>query len=207
MVSEPPRCDREGGAVTIRSTLTWITQSGRPIIAECRTSSVDALPDVSAWWLVFDTEMLNIGDRTLAIGSPTTNGRPNAGYGGLAWRGPDTFTGGTVHVAAGPGGDDLRGTVQEWMGISERPAGGHSVALVVMLADPEGFSGLPRWFVRTDEYALLCPAPFFDQTMSIPPGAARRFRFAVVVADTTHPARIAATIAQRGRELMSYRRG
>ena len=41
-----------------------------------------------------------------AVGSPTTEGRENAGYGGLLWRGPRSFTNGRVITPDGEGTGD-----------------------------------------------------------------------------------------------------
>ena len=48
----------------------------------------------AAWTLGFATTFTNVTESVLVLGSPTTEGRPNAGYGGLFWRGPRSFTGG-----------------------------------------------------------------------------------------------------------------
>jgi hypothetical protein len=63
-------------------------------------SAVTVLDD-TAWALVFDTTMGNVSGDTLRIGSPTTKGRENAGYGGLFWRGPRSFACGVVQSPDG----------------------------------------------------------------------------------------------------------
>ena len=56
--------------------------------------------------------MRNTSDAAISIGSPTTKGRENAGYGGLFWRGPRSFTGGTVVAPGASGaGNEVRGSV------------------------------------------------------------------------------------------------
>ena len=70
--------------------------------------------------LLFETAMTNVSGATLDIGSPTTKGRENAGYGGLFWRGPRAFTGGTILWPGHAGGEEARGTRAEWMGFTGR---------------------------------------------------------------------------------------
>ena len=53
--------------------------------------------------------MRNVSGRAIPLGSPTTRGRENAGYGGLFWRGPRSFTGGSILAPGVAGGDELRG--------------------------------------------------------------------------------------------------
>ncbi len=60
-------------------------------------------------------------DRAIPIGSPTTRGRENAGYGGLFWRGPRSFTGGSVLAPGVAGGDELRGIRGAVDGIHRAP--------------------------------------------------------------------------------------
>ncbi|MQA76700.1 MAG: hypothetical protein GEU88_20775, partial [Solirubrobacterales bacterium] len=40
-----------------------------------------------------------------------------------------------------------------------------------------------QWFVRSQMYACVCPAPFFDTEVGVAPGEALTFRYAVVIAD------------------------
>ena len=53
------------------------------------------------WALDFTTSLRNVRGETLHIGSPTTEGRPLAGYGGLFWRGPRSLDNGEVITATG----------------------------------------------------------------------------------------------------------
>ena len=64
-----------------------ITQAGEEWIAEERTISVfDVDVTAGSWALEYGMALTNISGEALHIGSPTTAGRPNAGYGGLFWR-------------------------------------------------------------------------------------------------------------------------
>ena len=89
-------------AATLRHRLDWTTQQGAHVIEEHRALTV-TVADETTWVLVFDTAMTNVSGETLPFGSPTTKGRDNAGYGGLFWRGPRSFTGGSWSRRSAPG--------------------------------------------------------------------------------------------------------
>ena len=95
--------------------------------------------------LVYGTAMTNVSGDTIQIGSPTTAGRPNAGYGGLFWRGPRAFTNGTILAPQGKGRDEIR--------------------------------------VRSEDFAAVCPAPFFSEELPFLAADTLHFRYAVLVAD------------------------
>lgn len=171
----------EGAAIDER--LVWVTQSGRTLFEEQRRLAVWMRRQAQAWVLGFATRLVNVAGVGVSIGSPTTQGRPNAGYGGLFWRGPRSFTGGTVHVPAGSGGDELMGVRAAWLGFSGVHDGHGRSSTLVMIDAPGNVTHPTPWFVRTTPFAAACPAPFFDTERPIDPGAALELRYAVVVAD------------------------
>ena len=95
--------------------LRWVTESGERPITERRRVAATAWPSDAAWLLAFETTLVNASGAQIVIGSPTTAGRPNAGYGGLFWRGPRSFTGGTVLTREGVGGDEVMGHRGHWL--------------------------------------------------------------------------------------------
>lgn len=164
--------------------LDWMAQSGRRVLTEVRALDVQLL-DGGAWSLVFDTTMTNVSGETISFGSPTTKGRKNAGYGGLFWRGPRSFTGGTLVTADATGADELRGTRAEWMAFAGRHDGADGSSLVLMLDSAENPRHPTPWFARSEEYAALNPAPFFSDELALPAGESVRFVYGVGVADGT----------------------
>jgi hypothetical protein len=185
-------------AATLRHRLDWTTQHGAHVIEEHRALTV-TVADETSWVLVFDTAMTNVSGGTLAFGSPTTKGRDNAGYGGLFWRGPRSFTGGLLVAPAGTGGDELRGSRAEWFAFRGRhdESGAHST--VVIVDDRGNPRHPPQWFARTEEFACLNPAPFFSEEFDLPIRGTLRFRYAVVVAAGDHDGDGAAALAEYGR--------
>ncbi|WP_394550753.1 PmoA family protein [Agromyces sp. MMS24-JH15] len=190
--------DGDGGSVAIVETLDWITQSGEHLFAEQRTLTASIVAD-DTWVLGFGTRMRNVSGRAIPIGSPTTRGRENAGYGGLFWRGPRSFTGGLVLARGRTGGDELRGQRAPWLGFTGRHDGSGAHSTIVMVDDPANVQHPPQWFARTEEFACLCPAPFFSEEHVVAPDGELRERVAVVIADGASDPDRAAVLAQLGR--------
>jgi hypothetical protein len=166
----------DGGEVQIAHELAWITQSGHEWFRERRLLRFALLTD-DAWGLVFDTRLTNVRGSAISIGSPTTRGRDNAGYGGLFWRGPRSFTGGELVAPDGAGGDELRGSRHPWMGFAGHHDEVDARSLIVMV-DPAA----PQWFARREEFAALGPAPFFSEETVVAAGGSLALRAAVGVA-------------------------
>jgi hypothetical protein len=172
----------EEGTAWFAHELDWVTQAGDTVLTERRTIT-STLVSGEAWALTLDTEMTNTSGAPIAFGSPTTNGRENAGYGGLFWRGPRSFTGGTVITPDGTGGDDLRGRRAEWMAFAGRHDGDGAESLVLLLDHADNPHHPPPWFTRTEYFACLNPAPFFTEELVLPDGEVVRFRHGVGIAD------------------------
>lgn len=171
------------GVVGFTHDLEWIAQDGRRLFAECRRLTARVLDD-AAWALTFSTELHNVSDADIPIGSPTTRGRENAGYGGLFWRGPRAFTGGTLVTATGAGtGNDVRGQRHEWMAFAGWHDAIEASSLLLIVDDRRNPHHPPQWFARSEEFACLNPAPFFSDEVVVPVGASVRFRYAVGIAD------------------------
>ncbi|MCI2422551.1 PmoA family protein [Saccharopolyspora sp. K220] len=169
--------------VDVVEELHWTAQDGRLMFTERRGFAVRSHPDLGAWQLAYSSEMRNVGDETVAFGSPTTNGREAAGYSGLFWRGPRSFSGGVVVTPDGPGGDELMGSRGPWLGFVGRHDGA-GVASTLVFADHESnFCHPTQWFVRSGVFATICPAPFYDTEHEVPPGATLALRYDVMVAD------------------------
>ncbi len=165
----------------VTQRLEWLTCSGEVFFPELRRLKVEVRPAANAWVLGFAIRFVNVSGAPVAIGSPTTNGRPHAGYGGLFWRGPSSFTGGPVSSVDGAGGDERMGIHAPWLAIAD----GASTVLMVDAPDNPGHP--TRWFVRSTPFACLCPAPFFDTEALIALNGAMALRYAVVIADGPAP--------------------
>jgi hypothetical protein len=199
----------DDGGVEVGHDLAWHTQptpgeaAGDEVVREQRSLTV-SVPADDAWVLVVASTITNVSAEDLDLGSPTTEGRENAGYGGLFWRGPRSFSGGTVVAPGRSGsGEDVRGVRAEWLGFSGRHDGSGRESALVMVDDAPNPQHPPQWFVRDEPYACLCPAPFFSERVAFAPGATLTFRYAVVVADgAADPAR-GETLAALGRAALA----
>lgn len=171
--------------VTLAHAIAWHTQAGEHVVDEERTLAFVVPADrPDAWVLTFTTTMTNVSAHDLTIGSPTTRGRENAGYGGLFWRGPRSFTDGVLLAPGGAGGEELRGTRQPWLGLVGRHDDVGRASTVVMVDGTGEADGAgPQWFARVEQFGCLNPAPFFSTEVPFGPGGTVSFRYAVVVAD------------------------
>jgi hypothetical protein len=176
-----------GAAARLDERLTWVTEAGKDMFTERRRLAVAVVPDASAWTCAFETTMRNVSGDLVRIGSPTTEGRVNAGYGGLFWRGPASFTGGRVLAADGTvgdaaAGDEIMGWRGPWLAFSGRHEPGGQWSTLVFRDDLANAGSPCQWFVRTTPFACICPAPFFSAERAVPAGAELRLRYDFAVA-------------------------
>ncbi|MDQ0679794.1 hypothetical protein QFZ30_003176 [Arthrobacter pascens] len=193
-----------GAGITAAESLIWTPQEGQPVIAEKRRFNIRLLdvPSVpvgspsGAWMLLFETEMTNISPDVIEIGSPTTEGRNNAGYGGLFWRGPRSFTGGEFRSVEGTGTDEFMGTRSPWIAFT----GQHDVTCrfsSIMFVEDSANPGAPnQWFARSSIFACLGSAPFFSKAVPLKEGQPLAYRYAVVVSDGKVDGALAAKLAE-----------
>ncbi|MGM9472507.1 PmoA family protein [Pseudarthrobacter sp. YS3] len=189
--------DESGRGITASESLHWASQDGRPVIDERRRFNIQLLdvPAAPAWVLLFETQVSNVSGVEIGIGSPTTEGRENAGYGGLFWRGPRSFTGGQFRSDQGAGTDEFMGTRSPWIAFT----GQHDVTCrssTVLFAEDATNPGAPnQWFARSSMFACLGSAPFFSEVVPLTEGRPLTYRYAVVIADGAVDADSAAALA------------
>lgn len=171
----------EPGRVAVTEQLDWVTQAGQTWFEEQRRFTASLVDD--AWVLGFETRFRNVSRAPVAIGSPTTQGRDNAGYGGLFWRGPDAFLGGTVYTPQRAGGDELMGIRAPWLGFTGPASDPDRAVTLVFVDSPDNLGHPTQWFVRSQPYPCAGPAPFFAAETTVAPGGTVRLRYAVAVAD------------------------
>ncbi|MFJ2114444.1 MULTISPECIES: PmoA family protein [unclassified Streptomyces] len=171
--------------------LSW-KRSGYELLRERRTISALAL-SADAWALDFTTALTNVSGEELSIGSPATNGRPEAGYGGFFWRAPkqrpgdpapDVFTGDATGEAA------VHGHTTDWLALA-----GQGWTLLFCGAN-EATRNDP-WFVRTTEYPGVGSALAWGRRLPLPAGGSVARRVVTVVADGRLDRRAAAALARK----------
>ncbi|GAB3107902.1 PmoA family protein [Streptomyces calidiresistens] len=160
--------------------LTWWTQGGEHWVDETRVLEVEAGTPGEGWWaLNFTTVLRNVRGKDLVFGSPTTRGRPMAGYAGFFWRGPRSFTGGTVIGPGNLGGPEMMGRAAPWLAFTGRhDEVDRAATLLFQAADPQTV-----WFVRSEPFAAVNPSLAFHEEVTVPPEGELRLAYRLVVAE------------------------
>ncbi|NUT32480.1 MAG: PmoA family protein [Hamadaea sp.] len=167
--------------VRVEQRLDWVTQDGETWFREKRSFTV-ALSGPAGWTLDLTSDFTNVSASPVALGSPTTQGRENAGYGGVFWRGPRSFTGGVVTTVVDgelvSGGDELMGVRAPWMAFTGRHDEVDRASTLLFAVDKP-----VEWFVRTTPFACVCPAPYFSTETIVEPGGSAGLGCRVTVLD------------------------
>lgn len=202
--------------VTVSEDLEWVTKAGELWARERREFSIEILGDEhDAWLLRYSTHFTNVSERAITFGSPTTEGRENAGYGGLFWRGPRSFTDGTVYAPGRSGGDDLNGIRAPWVAFSGKHDGDGGASTLVFVDSPansygEGLGNPAKtdgtlhteWFVRTGIYACVSASPYYSTEMTLDPSDSFSYEYAVVIADGDRGIDGSQSLAETGQRML-----
>ncbi|MFF3562890.1 PmoA family protein [Streptomyces sp. NPDC002574] len=162
-----------GGADGFTEELSWRADGGE-LLRERRTVAVRPL-DEDCWVLDLAFALTNPGPRTLSLGSPATNGRPGAGYGGFFWRAPSGPGRAAVFTADAEGETAVHGRTADWLALTGGP-------WTLVLAGATEETRRDPWFVRVADYPGVGSALAWAERLPVPPGAtvARRIVTAVV---------------------------
>ena len=173
------------GRPHLHERLEWATQGAQTWLAEERIVDVTGVrPDEGYWVLSFQTRLTNCSGQTLHFGSPTTNGRPAAGYGGLFWRGPRSFSGGRILLADGTEGEEaVMGRRSPWLAFTGRHDGSGETSTLLFLDDPDNPRYPTQWFARHGNSTMVCCALTFDQVYALPEGETLGLGYRIVFAD------------------------
>ncbi|MEU0131633.1 PmoA family protein [Streptomyces sp. NPDC006289] len=168
--------------------LSW-EAAGTELLREHRTVAVGELSD-TAWALDFSFSLTNRGGTDLSIGSPATNGRPGAGYGGFFWRAPKEATPPAVFSGTLDGEEAVHGRTADWLALA-----GDGWTLVFAGATDE--TRRDPWFVRTTQYPGVGSSLAADRRLPVAAGATVVRRVVTVVADGRLDRAAAAAHARR----------
>ncbi|MFJ2959212.1 PmoA family protein [Streptomyces sp. NBC_00669] len=176
--------------VVIAERLTWHPYDGSLWAEEERRIEVRADAEAGSWSLTWSSAVTNRRSEPLRFGSPTTAGRPAAGYTGLFWRGPRAFRDGHAFTADADSAErDLMGDQAPWLAYCGEHDGRDGHATVVFEHAPgndhTGAKGThpAHWFVRTDPFAAVAPSFAFHEELVLDPGEELARRYRVHVAD------------------------
>ncbi|UFR05254.1 PmoA family protein [Streptomyces sp. Go40/10] len=168
--------------------LRWVA-AGTELLRERRTVAATGLTD-NAWALDFTFSLTNVTTAPLSIGSPATNGRPGAAYGGFFWRARKESRAPQVFTADRYGEAETHGTRADWLALA-----GEGWTLVFTGATED--TRRDPWFVRAAEYPGVGSSLAHTRRLPVPPGATVVRRVVTVVADGTPTRGEAAALARK----------
>ncbi|WP_155054937.1 DUF6807 domain-containing protein [Streptomyces blattellae] len=154
--------------------LRWVA-AGTELLRERRTVAATELTD-AAWALDLTFSLTNITSAPLSIGSPATNGRPGAAYGGFFWRARKESAAPDVFTIDREGEQEVHGTRAPWVALA-----GSTWTLVFAGATEQ--TRRDQWFVRATEYPGVGSSLAAEERLPIPPGETAVRRIVTVVAD------------------------
>ncbi|MEW2562941.1 PmoA family protein [Streptomyces griseorubiginosus] len=168
--------------------LRWVA-SGAELLRERRTVSATELT-TAAWALDFTFALTNVTHGPLSIGSPATNGRPGAAYGGFFWRARKEAAAPEVFTVDREGEDAIHGTRADWVALT-----GSTWTLV--FAGATEVTRRDPWFVRAAEYPGVGSSLASEARLPVPPGETVVRRIVTVVADGRLPRPEAAALVRK----------
>ena len=164
--------------------LEWETSANEIWLQEQRRLTITVRPDKDYWQLGWQLQLKNTAGKALKIGSPTTEGRPNAGYGGLFWRGPREFSkSATIYSAAGVEGEAMMGERAEWLAFVGQHDDSLNHSSLIFQDHPDNPRYPTKWFVRQSEFAVASFAFMFDEYYELAPGEELELNYTITVAN------------------------
>ena len=154
--------------------LRWVAAGGE-LLRERRTVAATELTD-AAWALDFTFSLTNVTPDPLSIGSPATNGRPGAAYGGFFWRARKEASEPDVFTADRAGESEIHSTRADWLALA-------GATWTLVFAGATERTRQDPWFVRTAEYPGVGSSLAFGERLPIAPGDTVVRRIVTVVAD------------------------
>ncbi|MEV5875090.1 PmoA family protein [Streptomyces sp. NPDC052101] len=166
--------------------LRWVV-AGTELLRERRTVAACELTS-SAWALDFTFSLTNVTPDPLSIGSPATNGRPGAAYGGFFWRARREDRAPQVFTAGREGETGIHGSRADWLALagwgSPRSSGaGSGGGWTLVFAGATEETRRDPWFVRAAEYPGVGSSLAHTERLAVEPGGTVVRRIVTVVAD------------------------
>lgn len=141
---------RRRTASTIDDELEWSDSRDDLLLRESRRIAVAPFDD---GWVLDWRSSLRGNESAVSFGSPQTNGRDGAFYGGIFWRTP--LGDAEVRSAAGAGADAAHGSDSPWLAVL-------TDEVTIVCTAPRA-----RWFIRADGYVGFGPAVAYDSRRRI----------------------------------------
>ncbi|POX46758.1 oxidoreductase [Streptomyces sp. Ru71] len=154
--------------------LRWVA-GGAELLRERRTVAATELT-ATAWALDFTFSLTNTTPGPLSLGSPATNGRPGAAYGGFFWRARKEAEPPRVFTADAEGEEAVHGRRADWLALA-------GTGWTLVFAGATEATRRDPWFVRATEYPGVGSSLASSERLTIPPGDTVVRRIVTVVAD------------------------
>lgn len=176
------RIEVDGDYFLLEESLVWKPTEAATWLQETRQIQVTEVNRADSYWMLsFRMALHNVSGEALAFGSPTTHGRPQAGYGSLFWRGPRSFTGGQV---IGPQAqEDYMGEPLPWLAFCGTHDGADAQSTLLFIDDSSNPRYPNKWFVRTTPYACVSFSFMFDETYTLPADGTLSLTYHIAVFD------------------------
>ncbi len=164
----------------IFDALTWCDSRGVELLHETRQISARGWAD-ECWCLEWSSVLTSATGGAVRLGSPGSNGRPGAGYGGFFWRLADLDPAQVcVFTADAEGEDAVNGSRADWLAIT---AGGHERGWTAILAATDERTAADPWFVRVRQYIGIGSALAWHRPLILPAGEHLRIALRVLLLD------------------------
>lgn len=161
----------------------WRRPDGVVLVHERRSLRVRVLPGADgAVALDVEFTLATAGDRSVPLGSPATNGRTGAGYGGFFWRLPRAAGPSEVSAPGLSGEPAVHGSTARWVAYrgddddADRP-------FTVVLHARDASTAQDPWFVRLEGYPGLGSMLAPEHPLVLLPDAPQTRRFSALVLD------------------------
>jgi len=164
--------------------LVWITAAGESWLEERREIRFTIETSAGWWCLDWRSGWHNVSGRALVLGSPTTEGRPLAGYGGLFWRGARDLIGGKV-LAGGDliGEDAINGQAAPWLAFIGQHDGSLRWSTLIFQDHPQNPRYPTQWFARSSLYPGVSFAFMYDTPWHMAAGSRLDWRYRLIFAN------------------------
>ncbi|MFJ9541796.1 PmoA family protein [Streptomyces sp. NPDC101225] len=154
--------------------LRWVA-AGTELLRERRTVAAAELTG-TAWALDLTFALTNVASGPLSLGSPATNGRPGAAYGGFFWRARTEREAPRVFTADDEGEERVHGSRSDWLALA-------GATWTLVFAGATDATRRDPWFVRTAAYPGVGSSLACAERLAIAPGDTVVRRVVTVVAD------------------------
>ena len=183
-LNQSARSDDEAQSFVIGQVYRWQTAQGEILMNEERI--IEAVLSDGYYSLHFRSKLYGLS-RDLVWGSPTTQGRKGAGYGGLFWRGPRDFSGGHILMSDGREGDgregaELMGQTSPWLAYVGQHDETDDFSTLIFVDDNNNPRYPSPWFARNTT-PMVCPYFAFYKELTQAVGEDLSLSYRIVIAD------------------------